>query len=526
MMFIPKLQAGVRNMERFLKRYHDQITGVLSGPDRVLFRGVLRSISYASGLEIFLSSVHVLHKDFATYAAAVSEPLRRHAQQWAERHQRPYQYVESSRASKEDIARSIALREGISEGLICVLACVEPCRSFSVVKDRGQKKLRLVSRERRCLHLYYYYLDREFGLMHVRLQTWFPFAMQVCVNGREWLARKMQRAGLGFTQQDNCFTWIEKPRKAQSWMDQFTERRWAQWLNRWAARAIPWLESPDGRHLRGYYWTVRQAEFATDVMFRDAAQLDRLYPRLLRHAIEQFHSSDVLRFLGRRGRVQRFRGEVRTHLERRREGVRIKHCLQENWIKMYNKQGSVLRVETTINNARRFKVRRGLRRNGQYVSRWQSLRKGIADFRRRAQICLSANRRYLTALSFHPETAPSHAILDPVSRRCLVEGRPHRALAPISPQDSAQLALLQRGEFLIAGIRNRDLQPLWPDRVAHDPDGKRTAARITRWLRLPCAHGLLSKVPHTHCYRITTKGHAVLTTAHTLRHADVSSLAA
>lgn len=514
-------------MERFLKRYHDRILGVLSGPDRILFRGVLRSISYASGLEIFLSSVHVLHKDFTSYAATVSEQLKQRAQTVAEKAQRPYQYVESSRVSKEEIACEIARRDGIQDGLICVLACVEPCRSYSIVKDRGRKQLVLVCCERRCLHLYYYYLDREFGLMHVRLQTWFPFAIQVCVNGREWLARKMRRAGLGFTQQDNCFTGIEDPKKAQRWMDQFNQRRWAHWLDRWSRRVMPWLASADGRRLRGYYWTVRQAEFATDVMFRDAESLDGLYPRLVRHAMEQFRSEDVLRFLGRRcQRFHSFRGEVRTCREHRQEGVRVKHWVEENWIKMYNKQGSVLRIETTINNPRRFRVRRGQRRNRRYRSRWLPLRKGIADFRRRAEICLSANQRYLTALSFCAEAKPSSLILDPVSRRRTVEQRSYRALQPISPGDSCKLALLQRGEFLIQGIRNRDLQPLWPDRADHDPDGKRTAARITRWLRLLSAHGLLAKVPHTHLYRLTHQGHAVLCAAAALRGADLDQLAA
>jgi len=512
-------------VERFFNKYHDRIIGVLSGADRVLFRGVLRSLSYASGLEIFLSSVHVLHKDFGDYAAEISEQLKQHAQKVAEQEQRPYQYLESPRVSKEEIARQIAARDGIEEGLICVLACVEPCRSYTMSRDRCQRHLVPVMRERRCLHVYYYYADREFGLMHVRLQTWFPFPIQVCVNGREWLARKMRRAGLGFVQKDNCFTQIENLKKAQRWMDQFQQRRWASWLDRCARRVMPWLASADGSRLRGYYWTVRQAEFATDVMFRDEATLDALYPRLLRHAMEQFRGEDVLRFLGRRCRgLESFQGEVRTCMERRKEGIRIKHWVEENWIKMYNKQGSVLRVETTINNTRRFRVRRGQRRQGRYVSRWLPLRKGIADFRRRAQICLSANRRYLTALSFCAEATPSCAILDPVSRRRSTGRQAFRALRPISPEDSSKLALLQRGEFLIQGVRNRDLQPLWPDRVEADPDGKRTTGRITRWLRLLTAHRLLVKIPHTHIYRLTHKGHLVLTAAQTLRRADITKL--
>jgi len=328
---------------------------------------------------------------------------------------------------------------------------------------------------------------------------------------------------MGYQQQDNCFTEIADPRKAQRWMDQLASRRWAGWLERWAKPVMPWLASADGSRLRGYYWTVRQAEFATDVMFRDTPSLDRIYATLVRHAIEHFRSERVLRFLGRRCVIH---GESKTRMEKRREGVCVKHFLQENWIKMYNKQGSVLRIETTINNPRRFKVWRRVTRQGKTVRIWTVLRKGIADFRRRSQICLAANQRYLQALSLAVIPDAAYKTLDPVSKPCLREGRQYRALRPISPEDSRKLVLLQDGRFAIAGIRNRDLQAIWPDAVTDDPDGKRTAGRITRWLRLLTAHRVLFKVPHTHWYRLTNKGHAVLTCALQLRNADMQKLAA
>jgi hypothetical protein len=516
-------QIGEFTMERFLKQYQSQITGVLSGPDRVLFRGVLRSICYVRGLEIFLASIRVLNRDFMSYAERVSKSICEYAQEFAEKYGRPYEYVASSRASKEEIARKIALRDQIREGLVCVLGCVEPCTSVGVRRNRRQKRLDLVYQQRRCLHVYFYYIDREYGWMHVRLQTWFPFTIQVCINGREWLGQKMRRAGMSYQQQDNCFTQIGDIRKAQRWMDQLQNKRWASWLDRWARQVLAWLSSPDGSKLRGYYWTVRQAEFATDVMFLDSKTLDRIYPTLLRHAMEHFDSPQVLRFLGRKHLVQ---GESKTRMEKRREGVCVKHFLQENWIKMYNKQGSVLRIETTINNPRRFKVWRRVTRQGKQVELWAALRKGIADFRRRGQICLTANRRYLQALSFAVLPVTAHRTLDPVSKPCISEGRRYRALRPISPEDSQKLLLLQNGRFAIDGVRNRDLQSKWPDPIPNDPEGKRTAGRITRWLRLVTAHGLLSKIPRTQCYRLTLNGQAVITAAIRLRNADLQKLVA
>ena len=200
------------------------------------------------------------------------------------------------------MARGIAERDGIEEGLVCVLRCVEPCMSFSNRRDeRGQ--FRFVSLERKCLHLYFYYMDREFGLMHVRLATWLPFGIQVCVNGREYLARRMKAAGIGFEQRDNCFVRIDDLPRAQRMTQELENRKWDRVLNMLSRRVNP---LPRQLKLYGYYWSIRESEYATDVMFKDAAALQRVYPALVDHAIKRFSCRDVLRFLGRRTHPQPF----------------------------------------------------------------------------------------------------------------------------------------------------------------------------------------------------------------------------
>ncbi|MGH9438492.1 MAG: hypothetical protein ACRD22_11515, partial [Terriglobia bacterium] len=377
----------------------------------------------------------------------------------------------------------------------------------------------------KCLHFYFYYLDREFGLMHIRLQTWLPLTIQVCINGREWLARQMQRDGIEYEQKDNCFTWIDDLPRAQALMDRLVDYPWAKWLNRWAQWANPWLKAQARPRLRGYYWTVRQGEYATDVMFRSSEALAEVYPALCRQAIEQFSSPQVLRFLGRRTNT-RFNGEVCSTQQRRVEGVCVKHRVEENSIKMYDKQGSVLRVETTLNNPRRFQVYRRVTRKGQRVKGWYPLRKGIVDLRRRVELSRAANARYLAALAVVGDSRPSHRILDPVSRR-LKEPRPYRALRPISPEESSCFAVLLRGEFRLQGVRNRDLrQALAPEAESHPPRPHQAAARVTRHLRLLRAHGLIYRVGRTYYYRPTSKGYDVMTTALKFRQTDLALLAA
>lgn len=505
-------------MERFMKRHEHRVVGTIAGFDRVLFRGSLRSLCYNKGLEIFLTTQRVLFKDFGQYADKLSSQIKTHAEAMAQKHNRPYRYLESSRQSKEDVARKIMEEDRITEGLICVLTCVEPCQSVSIRRDRQTKQIAFMPTERKCLHVYFYYVDREFGLMHVRLQTWFPFTIQVCINGREWLSRQMDKAGIRYTQRDNCFTDIEDLPAAQRLMDSLIEHKWGNFLSSLARKVNPIIRPEEGLKLKPYYWTIRQGEFATDVMFKDPESLAEVYPALIHHAIEQFSSKDVLRFFGRRI-TSRFNGEISSNMQKRFEGLRVKHWFQENSIKMYDKQGSVLRIETTINNPRRFKVRRS--------TGWIPMRKGIVDLKRRVELSRSANKRYLEALAVVGEPTPSHRLLDPVSTRLITSGRSYRALRPISPTETRVFEVLLKGEFLIQGCRNEDLRAeLEPDAETDPISRRRASARISRLLRLFRVHGLIYKVPKTNYHRITKKGHEIMTTATKFRSTNIALLAA
>src|SRR6266404_1786250 len=307
-----------RIMERFLKRHEDRIVGTITGFDRVLFRGTLRSISHCKGMGIFLSSQGVLLKDFAAFAQQQSQEVGEHAKAFAAKLGRPYQYLDSPSLAKEQLAREIMERDQISKGLICVLAAVESCQTITVRGDRQSKQLRPVSELRHCKHLYFYFVDREFGLMHIRLQTWLPFTIQVCINGRRWLGNKLQQAGIEFVQHDNTFTEIAEVQRGQQFMDQLMRRDFARCLNALTKVISPLARHPEWKLPNGYYWSFQEVETATDVMFRDADSLARLYPSLLQHAMLVCNSTDVLRFLGRRLN-NNFQGAISSNLRRRHE---------------------------------------------------------------------------------------------------------------------------------------------------------------------------------------------------------------
>lgn len=514
-------------MERFLRRHQSRIVGSISGFDRMRFQGTLRSICHVEGMAKFLNSERVLLKNFGRYVESLSERIKEQARQVAQKAGRPLQYLASSQRSKEDIALEIAQRDGVKEGLICILSCVEPCQAFGIVKDAAQKRLRLVKHERKCLHLYFYYLDADYGLMHIRLQTWAPFMVQICVNGREWLARQLDRKQIPYTKHDNCFTEISDLKQAQHLFEQLNQQQWVKPFQQRVAALVPFLKATATPHFHPYYWTLHQAEYATDILFKDACTLNGIYPALLKHAIEEFRSQDVLRFLARRIHPAQFNGEIRTHMGVRVEGIRIKHWVEENSIKMYDKAGSVLRIETTINNPKRFRVRRMITRRGHKQMDWTYLRKGVVDIRRRVQLCLGANGRYLDALAVVGLATPSHQILDPVAAPVLRTGHRFRPLRPISPDDSAFFREILRPEHLIQGVRNRALcLAIYPEASADSRTRPHAAGRVTRRLQLFRAHGLLFRVPKTNYYRLTKKGLDVMNTAVRFRNTDLALFAA
>lgn len=147
----------------------------------------------------------VLWTDFKTFATGLTDRLRQSADTLAAQHQRPLIYLPSSRTRKEDAARAIQQRDGVRSGLVAVFSCVEPCRTWLACGNRATQKLELKLHGGKCIHLYFYWVHEQLGWLHLRLQTWFPFLLQVCLNGREWLARQMDATGLAYRREDNGF---------------------------------------------------------------------------------------------------------------------------------------------------------------------------------------------------------------------------------------------------------------------------------------------------------------------------------
>jgi len=477
-----------------------------------------------AAMERYLCSCGVLIKEFKHFAESVTAKVKALAYRSAEAAKRPVEYLRDAKVSKEDYARQIALEDGIKQGLIVVFSAKEPCYSYSVRGDRVSKEIHLVIEPRMCTHFYHYLMHADFGLMHVRVQSWFPFTVEVCLNGREWLGRQMDRAGLGYEQADNCFIKLQDPVMTQALLDEQLHTDWPKVLDQLLCKVHPLHSEICAPLGQGYYWSAAQTEYATDVLFAQAKDLAALYPQFLHHAIRSFASPDVLRFLGR-SRPGQCRGQMTSTLKRRPEGIRLRHSVNGNSLKMYDKEGQVLRVELTMNHPGQFKVYRCIESDPEQKLAWHRLRLGVADLWRRAQICQAANHRYLEALASVTGTTPLHQEALGVCRAIVLKGKRYRALNPWTAQDGAMLAAISRGEFTINGLRNRDLRSLlYHNKTSSKLLLRRQAAAITRRLALLRVHGILRKLSGTHRYQLTSRGRRILTALLAARNADVDQL--
>jgi hypothetical protein len=497
-----------------------EVIGVLSGWDRLVFRGCIPLLRYLDAMLLFIRHMGILLKDYSDWALHLSDELKRACLAEAIRLDRPVKYLPSSHVRKDELARQILRESPVAEGLICVLTCLEPCCTFRVRGNPQTRKLELRAEQTKCLHVYKYWIDSQFGLMGARLQTWLPCEVQVWINGREWLGRKMDRRGMAYQRRDNCFPWIEDFPAAQRLFHQMQRIRWIGSLDRVLGRLCPAYTTRLDR--QKCYWTAFQTEWATDICFDRPEVLRSLYPPLVRGAITALGCDDVLRFLKKRAD---FEGEVDSNFRRREEGIRLKHYAGGNSVKAYDKAESVLRIESTISQPGQFRVYRNKQGEETGPKAWRPMRKSVVDLHRRAEVSQQINDRYGEALASLDTTQELIELVTPLCRPARHQGVRYRALRPWSPEDRALLEAVSRAEYVSAGFANGDIaRHLYPTRPADKQQRARIASRVSYRLRLLRSHGLIRKVKNQRRYHVTPQGRQMLAAILTAQHATVQQL--
>jgi hypothetical protein len=510
--------AEVQNVGAFEELHWDRVCGSLAMFDRMIFKGHLSALYKQDGARCFLWSQGVALKHFTAYAKATTERIANNARRLATDAGRPvisFDHVKTRNRTqhKDELAKSIAEADGITEGTICLISAVESCWSFQVRKRHSSGRLELFRRERKCLHHYLYLIDPEFGFIHVRIQGWIPYECQIYINGREWLARQLDQRGIGYVRCDNSLLAVDDLEVAAELCERFAHKAWPRVLNAFARRLNPLLPALRAADYGGYYWVLDQAEIATDVMFTTRPKLLEVWPDLVRHAALNMSSEDVLGFLGRKLHPS-LQAQVVTDTKRRPQGWRIRHRMAGNWVKVYDKV-SVLRVETTINNPREFRTARWVTNDaGRRERRWCPMRKGVSDLWRTFQVGIAANHRYLDALAAAPLKGEGVAALDALCRPRTRRGRRYARFSPLNPADLALFRAALAGEHALQGFRNTDITKRLYRRPAADRDEtRRRCERTSRLIVKLRGHGLVAKIPRARRYRVTRYGQRVMTAA-------------
>lgn len=489
------------------ERFAKDIKGVLQCFDRVVLFGTYKAIGWpgAMGQHLHARGVRLLDYE-KTYANTLRLEMAQRVKAVAAEEGLAVIQVNAGQR-KEALVEEILVRRGRRAGVVCILGAMERCRCFKVGKDHASGFLQLQWSPGKCQHYYVYFLDAEFGLGYLRIPTWAPFRLQAYCNGHDWLERRLKSAGLRYTKADNCFTHLSDFAAAQALVAEFEPQALHALCDRLARRFV----AVHDRFGPTLHWSVYQAEWATDIVFKNDRVLPDLYHQIVRTAAIEVGCDDIYRFLGKRP-SGRNRAEVSSRLQTLVQGTRIKHTLGSTSLKMYDKAGRVLRLECTTSDIssfthyRKVEPRRSRDREAPAGSPAESkhapMRKTLYSLPALAEAMQACNQRYLACISQWPDrTAERHELRAVTASVRDEKDRSHRGVNFFQADDLAFLQALLRGEHQIAGLRNRSLQP-------HLPGWK--PEKIGRTLRRFRALQLLKPVAGTRKYYLTKRAQNVL----------------
>jgi hypothetical protein len=515
-------------MKSFLSRFAPLINFVLSGFDRLRFRGESRRLNNERGVDSYLYQERIRYTDFPDHAEGLTKALCDQTEKGAREQGVPLDHLDSPMIDKETRALELGRLHQHTSGQLALLTCVESCLTYRLRKN-GMGYVKPVKERAKCKHYYHYLLHPELGLCYVRVQSWFPFAIRIGMNGRQWLYRQLEQRGVPFQRHNNLLLAVADPALAQQLLDQQRRTDWPTVLGNLVRPLQPLWSYLHGRAGTPYYWMTEQSEWATDFLFHTPADLAAWYPRWIKHGIETLQCRDVLRYLGKKVTTHGYvgcAGEVKIDLRQRPEGTRLKFWHGTNSLKIYDKEAHALRIETTINQPQGYKVFRTKEGEDSSAPKsWQQMRKGVADLERRAEVSQAANNRLAESLATVAQTTSLGELLKPLGQAIVDQGRRKaRALNPLTGADGTLLRALAQGQFVLQGFRNRDVRLALYGQPPNDNERRRQAAKITRQLALLRAHGLIVKVPTTHRYQLSVAGRRILTALLAAHACDVNNL--
>jgi len=487
-------------MPSFLERHSGNIAGVLSCFDRVIIQGTLPDICHPKAITDWFFAHKIRIFDYTTWAAPMRDQIKDNIENIAAEAGLEIEFVRKQKDfRKEQRVKEIIAERGDHPGIVHIFSAMESCTAFKPWHNKQTHATYFKYDTGRCLHYYVYFIDKEFGLCYLRIPTWAPFRLQFYFNGHNWLACQLDKRGIGYQQVENAFVHVDDYANAQKLADHFPVKRLQRLLDRYAKKLCP----PAAKFHNGIHWSIMQVEYATDIIFSDRKTLQPIYEELIRTLSHAVKPDNVSMFLGKRLHGL-YDGELGTQLSTRQEGRCLRHYMGPSGIKMYDKFGSVLRIESFTNDVSFFKHHRRVEhRDGTYSYQTANMRKTIYSLPALSELMHACNRRYLDFLSAVDDPTNGIKKVNKVSRSVKDAGRSYRGFNLFSPEDEAVFRAIAQGGVQGFGIRNSGLRTTL---------GK-TSGQVSRIIKRLRNHGLIKKVANVYKYHLTSLGREVVTTS-------------
>ena len=505
-----------------IEKYDNKIKGILSGFDRIVINGYSRQLNNCRQFLYYMIQNDCNLVDFHKFAEEHTNSLCDHIENLVSLQNRPREFVMSSNVSKDEIARKLFQEFPVEEGLVCCISSMEVCNTMTVKGNKKTKLLEVTRRHTKCKYYYLYMIDKDFGWMYLKIQTWFPFNVQIYLNGREYICKQLEKEGIQYERYNNSLIDIENIERAQEISDHLQNMDLTRKFDGLVSQynnLLPKFE----KHLgHGYFWTVFECEYATDIMFQTREDLANIFPSLVEKAFFTFKCDDIMSFFGRK-LDPKFQGEVVSDARKRYQGFRIKHKMKSNQVKMYDKY-SCLRIETTINDPYEFKILKETEKiiDHQVITsekHWVPMGKSIANLYRYAEVSKATNFRYINALPLPVDKITPVKEIEKISKGMEVNGRHISGFNILNFETTKLLESLSSGDYVVNGITNKTLRC----RIFKEEDFNSVSVRnkTTRLLNKLKHHGIIKKVNHSSKYYLTVNGRKIINSILLFKNIDL-----
>lgn len=488
-----------------------KINGIFSTFDRMIINGYILPLQNPRLFQFYLIQNNIKFVDFKEFAEKQTTSLCNHIDNYIQENNVTLQYLKSGKEDKQALAKTALVESNNKVGLIAAFSAVELCRTSTIVANHETKKLEPTIKNTKCKHYYLYFNDEEFGLMFFRIQTWFPYNVQIYINGREYCSKLFGKNNIKYEMFNNSFSYIEDFDKAQSLADNILNQKLSNSFDGLANKINNILPNIKEKLNHSYYWCIDQCEFATDINFKSREDLSLFYKKLVETSYFTFSSQDIYSFFGRKVEyISKFKnGEITSDLRNRYQGYRIKFKINNNQIKMYDKENN-LRIEVTINNPKDFKVMKEKEvivehQKIETQKVWLPMGKSVSNLYRYVEISKSIIKRYIEALpEINTDTVPLKEI-EKVSNRLEQNNRVYSGFNILNEETLNIFYVISNAKFLINGFTNKTIR----EEIFND-NSQKTINKTTRLLSKLRAHGIIKKVAKKNKYYLTTDGRKIL----------------